>query len=52
MPMRNLLFGVGVAVALATVAIGPQIAGISLWKWVLGVVGLALFVLAGRRQRP
>ena len=36
----------GAAVALAVV---PTIGGISTWKVVLGVIGLALFVMAGKR---
>jgi hypothetical protein len=50
-PVRNLLFGVGVAVGLATIAIVPTIAGVSTWKWLLGVMGLVLFVRGERRDR-
>jgi hypothetical protein len=50
-PVRNLALGVGVAVGLATVAIVPTIAGVSTWKWVLGVLGIVLFVRAERRDR-
>jgi hypothetical protein len=38
-----------VAVAAVTLAVVPTIGGISTWKVVLGVIGLALFVLAGKR---
>jgi hypothetical protein len=51
-PGRNLAFGAGVAVGLAAMAVVPTIAGVSTWKWVLGVLGVALFVLAERRGRP
>jgi hypothetical protein len=50
-PVRNLALGVGIAVVLAAIAIGPTIAGVSLWKWALGVLGVVLFVLAERRSR-
>jgi hypothetical protein len=39
--------GVLVAVAAVTLAAVPTIGGISTWKVVLGVIGLALFVMAG-----
>jgi hypothetical protein len=39
--------GVLVAVAAVTLAVVPTIGGISTWKVVLGVIGLALFVMAG-----
>jgi hypothetical protein len=40
---------VGIMLALAAVilALEPTIGGISTWKVVLGVIGLALFVMAG-----
>jgi hypothetical protein len=50
-PVRNLVFGVGIAMGLATIAIVPTIAGVSTWKWLLGVLGLVLFVRAERRDR-
>jgi hypothetical protein len=43
--------GVGVAVGLAAVGIVPTVAGVSTWKWLLGVLGLLLFVLGERRDR-
>jgi len=49
-PVRNLVFGVGVAVGLASIVIVPTIAGVSTWKWLLGVLGLVLFVRAERRD--
>ena len=38
-----------VAVAAVVLAVVPTIGGISTWKVVLGVIGLALFVIGGRR---
>jgi hypothetical protein len=49
-PVRNLVFGVGVAVGLATIVIVPTIAGVSTWKWLLGVLGLVLILRAERRD--
>jgi len=46
-----MVLGVAFAVGLATFAIVPTIAGVSTWKWVLGVLGVVLFVLAERRGR-
>jgi hypothetical protein len=28
----------------------PEIAGVATWKWVLGAIGLALFLAGGRRR--
>jgi hypothetical protein len=50
-PVRNVVCGVGVAVVLASVGIVPTVAGVSTWKWLLGVLGLLLFVLGERRDR-
>jgi hypothetical protein len=50
-PVRNLMLGGGVAAGLAIIAIVPRIAGVDTWKWVLGVLGVVLFVLAERRGR-
>jgi hypothetical protein len=50
-PVRNLASGVGVAVLLAAIGIVPTIAGVSTWKWVLGILGLMLFMLGERRGR-
>ena len=36
-------------VAAALVAM-PSIFGVATWKWVLGAIGLAIFVSAGRRR--
>jgi hypothetical protein len=50
-PVRNLVLGGGIAAGLATLAIVPTIAGVDTWKWILGVLGVVLFVLAERRGR-
>jgi hypothetical protein len=42
--------GLGIAVVLAALATVPTILGVATWKWVLGAIGLAIFVSAGRRQ--
>jgi hypothetical protein len=42
---------VAIAAAGAVVLAVPQIAGIDTWKWVLGAIGLALVIKAGRRTR-
>jgi len=47
--MRAIVALVIAAVAAALLLI-PEIAGVATWKWVLGVIGLALF-LAGSRKR-
>jgi hypothetical protein len=39
--------GILVAVAAVVLAVTPTIGGIATWKVVLGVIGLALFVIAG-----
>ena len=49
---RNLLGGLAVAVAISTPFVVPTIAGISTWKYVLGVIGVALFVRAGMGRPP
>jgi hypothetical protein len=46
--MRNILGGAAVAALMAAAAIVPSVFGISTWKIVLGAVGFALIVLAGR----
>jgi len=44
-----------VAAALALLMAVPRLAGVETWKWVLGIAGLVLFLVAGaqgRRDRP
>jgi len=47
----NLIVGFAVAVLLAMPFIVPAIAGIDTWKYLLGAIGLWLFVRAGM-SRP
>jgi hypothetical protein len=44
----RVVLAAGIAVVIAVTLAVPSIAGIATWKWVLGVLGLALIVLAGR----
>ncbi len=37
------------AVAAVLLAV-PEIAGVATWKWVLGAIGLALFLAGGRKR--
>jgi hypothetical protein len=39
-----------VAAGAAALAAVPTILGVATWKWVLGTIGLAIFVSAGRRR--
>jgi hypothetical protein len=39
------------AAALAWLMAVPRVAGVETWKWVLGVVGLALFLVGGMQGR-
>ena len=50
MKIQNLAGGLGVAVVLAAPFAMPTIAGISTWKYLLGVIGLWVFVRAGMSQ--
>lgn len=47
-PTVRMTVGILLAAAAAVLAIVPTIAGISTWKVLLGLVGLALFIIAGR----
>ena len=47
--LMRLSVGIAVAVVAVVLAVQPTIGGISTWKVVLGVIGLALFVIAGKR---
>lgn len=49
--MRNITLGLGVAIVIAFTMVVPRIGTISTWKIVLGVIGLAMFMLAGRDGR-
>jgi hypothetical protein len=46
----RIAIGLVVALVAAGVVTVPRIFGIDTWKWVLGGLGLALFVAAGRRR--
>jgi hypothetical protein len=41
---------VGLAAIAAALMVVPTILGVATWKWVLGVLGLVIFVSAGRRR--
>jgi hypothetical protein len=45
--LRRLSIAILIAVAAVTLAVVPTIGGIATWKVVLGVIGVALFVIAG-----
>jgi hypothetical protein len=45
--LARMSLGVLVAVVAVILAVVPTIGGIDTWKVVLGVIGLALFVVAG-----
>jgi hypothetical protein len=47
-PLGNILAGSLVAVIGAVLLLVPSIGGVATWKVVLGVLGLALFIAAGR----
>jgi hypothetical protein len=49
---KRLGLALGVAAVPTIVVFVPTIAGVSTWKWVLGIVGLMIFMLAGRQGRP
>ena len=48
--MLRIIAGLGIALAAAVLATVPTILGVDTWKWVLGAIGLAIFVSAGRRR--
>ena len=50
-PARTLLTGAAIAFVVALVGIVPRIGGIDTWKIVLGLLGVALFISAGREKR-
>jgi len=50
--LKRLSLALAVAAVPAIVVFVPTIAGVSTWKWVLGIVGVMIFVLAGRQGRP
>jgi hypothetical protein len=50
--LKRLTLALAVAAVPTILVFVPTIAGVSTWKWVLGIVGLMIFVLAGRQGRP
>ncbi len=48
--MTRAIVALVIAAVAAALLLIPEIAGVATWKWVLGVIGLALF-LAGSRKR-
>jgi hypothetical protein len=46
--MVRILIGFAIATSCAAAALDLRFFGIDLWKWLLGVVGLALFLWGGR----
>ena len=49
--IKNFAGGLAAATAAALAAAVPSIAGSSTWKYLLGAIGLALFVRAGIGRR-
>ena len=47
-PLQNIGLGLVIAIAIGFTLAVPRIGTVSTWKIVLGVIGLAVFVLAGR----
>jgi hypothetical protein len=48
--VRNIVLGSGVSIVIAFTAAVPSLGGVSTWKIALGLVGVVLFVLAGRER--
>jgi hypothetical protein len=49
-PLRNVVTGLATAIVIAFVLAVPTIGRVSTWKVVLGLLGVALFVSAGRHR--
>ena len=49
-PLRNLVTGLATAIVIAFVLAVPTIGRVSTWKIALGLLGVALFVSAGRHR--
>jgi hypothetical protein len=43
--------GMAAALCIAALMASPTIFGVATWKWLLGAIGAAIFVTAGRRRR-
>ena len=50
--IRNIVGGLAIATVIAVIMMVPSFRGISTWKYLLGVIGLVLFLLAGRQPWP
>jgi hypothetical protein len=50
-PARTLFTGAAIAIVLALVAIVPRIGRVDTWKIVLGLLGVTLFISAGRERQ-
>jgi hypothetical protein len=48
--MRNMIVGLAIAGALGLVMTDASIGGIEVWKILLAVIGLAVFVMGGRTK--
>jgi hypothetical protein len=49
--MARMSVGILLAVVAVVLAVAPTIGGIATWKIVLGVIGVALFVMAGFERK-
>jgi hypothetical protein len=49
---RNLVGGSVIAAVIAILFSNATIAGVSTWKWALGLIGLILWLLAERTPTP
>jgi hypothetical protein len=50
-PAKRVLTGAAIAIIVALMGIVPRIGRIDTWKIVLGLLGVALFIVAGREPR-
>lgn len=49
--MRPMMYVTLIAVSVAALAIGGEVAGVAVWKWLLAALGLALYLANGRSSR-
>ena len=45
---KKMVYGGLIAVTVAAFALGNQIGGVEVWKWLLAAIGLAIFIANGR----
>lgn len=50
-PAKRVIIGVAIAIVGALIGIVPRIGRVDTWKIVLGLLGVALFISAGREPR-